>query len=542
MRYAKVLLAIICMLSLIPLQAEAQPHTVWGYCYYDDATPAEGVLITAINEDTGETLANVTTTNEEGFYFFNTGHPTPGWDYESNITVVATATGDHRGWKGEVHLTKEYVPNQQADDIHLVPPAPETPAQPSGTTEGMVGMIYTYTTVATDPYEYNISYGWDWDGDGTVDEWDDNGGNYYPSGENITASHAWGDPGEYEIKVRAKNEWNVTGDWSPPLNVTIEADTVPPNTFIISGPSGTVTVSTVSFSWSGDDDITGAGNLVYSYKLEGYDTGWSSWTSSTTTVYENLPNGAYVFKVKAKDEAGNTDNIPATREFTVKKDVNPPDTRIIQAPPSETQQRGSLFIWTGNDDVTPVNKLQYSYTLEGFQSSWSNWSSETTVTFSSLPNGNYTFKVKAKDEAGNMDETPATHQFTVNVSSDDVTPPVVHIVSPSDVNVSGTVTLQWQVTDDDTNIVISIYYSSDNGTTWHTLVENESGISSYEWNTNDMKNGAYIVAVYATDSAGNVGFEKKTYTVDNRKTLGLGIPAMVVAYLFIAFALKRKRQ
>jgi len=48
--------------------------------------------------------------------------------------------------------------------------------------------------------------------------------------------------------------------------------------------------------------------------------------------------------------------------------------------------------------------------------------------------------VRAKDEVGNVDETPATHQFTVNVSSDDITPPVMHIVSSSDVNVSGTVT------------------------------------------------------------------------------------------------------
>ena len=37
-----------------------------------------------------------------------------------------------------------------------------------------------------------------------------------------------------------------------------------------------------------------------------------------------------------------------------------------------------------------------------------------------MPNGNYTFKVKAKDEAGNEDPTPAERTFTVLV---DLIPP-----------------------------------------------------------------------------------------------------------------------
>ena len=37
----------------------------------------------------------------------------------------------------------------------------------------------------------------------------------------------------------------------------------------------------------------------------------------------------------------------------------------------------------------------------------------TTKSYSNLANGNYTFHVKARDQAGNEDTTPATRTFTV---------------------------------------------------------------------------------------------------------------------------------
>ncbi|WNB18484.1 sensor histidine kinase [Marivirga arenosa] len=39
----------------------------------------------------------------------------------------------------------------------------------------------------------------------------------------------------------------------------------------------------------------------YSYKLEGFDKKWSSWTSINNKEYTNLPAGSYTFKVKSKN-------------------------------------------------------------------------------------------------------------------------------------------------------------------------------------------------------------------------------------------------
>lgn len=39
----------------------------------------------------------------------------------------------------------------------------------------------------------------------------------------------------------------------------------------------------------------------FQYKLEGYDSAWSEWTSQTKAIYRNLNSGEYTFKVRAKN-------------------------------------------------------------------------------------------------------------------------------------------------------------------------------------------------------------------------------------------------
>lgn len=46
-------------------------------------------------------------------------------------------------------------------------------------------------------------------------------------------------------------------------------------------------------------------NMEFSYKLEGFDEGWSEWSSRTEKDYTNLPHGKYSFAVKARDNLGN---------------------------------------------------------------------------------------------------------------------------------------------------------------------------------------------------------------------------------------------
>ncbi|NLR80115.1 triple tyrosine motif-containing protein [Chitinophaga eiseniae] len=45
-------------------------------------------------------------------------------------------------------------------------------------------------------------------------------------------------------------------------------------------------------------------NIEYSYQLEGYDHQWSAWSAKSEKDYTNLPDGKYIFKVKAHDNLG----------------------------------------------------------------------------------------------------------------------------------------------------------------------------------------------------------------------------------------------
>jgi len=73
-------------------------------------------------------------------------------------------------------------------------------------------------------------------------------------------------------------------------------------------------------------------------------------------------------------------------------------------------------MWTGADTLTPTAGLVYAWYLEPVQSTYSPFSATTSRLYTNLPNGNYTFFVKAKDQAGNEDPTPRSQTFTVQVS------------------------------------------------------------------------------------------------------------------------------
>ena len=57
---------------------------------------------------------------------------------------------------------------------------------------------------------------------------------------------------------------------------------------------------------------------LYQYKLEGYYNSWSDWTNKGDVVFENLPYGNYLFKVRAKIANRVTDNI-AEYSFTIQR-------------------------------------------------------------------------------------------------------------------------------------------------------------------------------------------------------------------------------
>ncbi|MBM4451091.1 MAG: hypothetical protein FJ024_01245 [Chloroflexi bacterium] len=109
-------------------------------------------------------------------------------------------------------------------------------------------------------------------------------------------------------------------------------------------------------------------------------------------------------------------------------DTIAPETIITSSPDGTVNQNTITFQWTGTDDKTPTANLTYSCYLAGHDTDYSPFTSDTTKTYSSLPDGTYTFYVKSRDDAGNEDKTPASVEFTIHT----IKPSPVTPIAPAD--------------------------------------------------------------------------------------------------------------
>lgn len=98
--------------------------------------------------------------------------------------------------------------------VTIVPP-PEQPVL-SGPSIGKPGIEYDFTVVASAPDESDLYYYIDW-GDGTAADWI----GPFPSGEPVTAGHAWPGKGVFQVRCMARAQVDLESEWSESLAVRI---------------------------------------------------------------------------------------------------------------------------------------------------------------------------------------------------------------------------------------------------------------------------------------------------------------------------------
>jgi len=376
-----------------------QPHSIYGYAYYEGGTPATGATVNIQNLDTGAKLDNVYTVASNGYFIFDTGSPGPGWgDGQTvKVTIIQEGTTEYQWWSGSgTVVIDETQQPQQMNDITLHPPSPPNkPSKPTGPTQGEPGTSYTYSTSSTDPNGLDVKYGWDWDGDGNVDEWTD----WYTSGETCSVSHTFS-RGVYNIKVKAKNTGSQESSFSDALTVYIDNA---PNT--PTQPSGeTSGYHCTSYSYSTSSSDPDGDNLYYLFDWgDGSNSGWLGPYASGETVtaeYSWDEPGTYQVKAKAKDELGLESDWSSS--ITVTMDNHPPTTPSQPTGPTSGYTGVSYTFETSATDSDSCDQIKYGWDWngDGNVDEWSNWyaSGETcsmSHTFSGQ--GTYNIKVKASD-------------------------------------------------------------------------------------------------------------------------------------------------
>src|SRR5207247_7915149 len=126
-----------------------------------------------------------------------------------------------------------------------------------------------------------------------------------PPAASVTATAIWNTTtfadGTHTLGASATDR---AGNGTETTRVVI-VDNTPPDTQITSGPSGEIAVNSVTFAFTGTDNLTPTTNLAFAWRLDG--SAFTSFGFATTTTLGGLAEGRHTFEVKTRDLAGNED-------------------------------------------------------------------------------------------------------------------------------------------------------------------------------------------------------------------------------------------
>jgi hypothetical protein len=238
--------------------------------------------------------------------------------------------------------------------------------------------------------------------------------------------------GSYGFQVRAKD---AAGNTDPtPASYGWFVDLTPPDTVLTGKPTNPTNNSSATFTFAS----TGGGF--------GFDCALTSNSGQTTSypdcvspmAVSNLSDGSYTFQIRAKDAVGNVDPSPASYNWNV--DTTPPDTSIDVRPPSVTNQPNATFAMSSpSTDVAG-----FDCSLDG--ANFTPCVSPASLT--NLANGTHVLAARARDQAGNVDPTPANYAWQIDLTAPETmieagpqaatnSTNAIFILASSDPNLSG---------------------------------------------------------------------------------------------------------
>jgi hypothetical protein len=283
-------------------------------------------------------------------------------------------------------------------------------------------------------------------------------------------------------------------------------DTTAPDTTISSGPEAATTATSAGFSFTSSES-----GSAFACKVD--NSRWSR--CKPPKAYTGLPIGPHEFAVRAVDRAGNVDATPATWSWAIGAEEVPPVPPAEEtlpppaeetpppveeeAPPADTTPPETA-IGSGPTGSTTATTAQFAFSASEAGStfackldsaSWAACSSPRSL--SGLAVGSHLFSVRATDGAGNVDPTPASRNWTVEVEAPpaDTTPPDTSIQSgPSGTTTATSGTFSFSATESGSTFACKLDSAS-----WAACSSPQS--------LSGLAVGTHAFSVRATDGAGN---------------------------------------
>lgn len=241
---------------------------------------------------------------------------------------------------------------------------------------------------------------------------------------NPTISFTPPEDGVYNFATRPSGSVR-TETWA---SAVFEVDSQPPQVTMSETPSDVLTGSVASFRFTIDEEGSTA---TCGLTMPGQDASPELAPCTSPIRYENLTDGAYVFKLVATDAVG---NVAEAIQIPFVVDSSPPVINKVDIPKATSAESVTATFevsdggGSGVQNVTchfrPVSLARGQLNLNDPMYDWKICVSPVTFTSDGgLAEGRYQLALKAMDKGGHITTTP---EYTVYI---DRTPPVVQIES-----------------------------------------------------------------------------------------------------------------
>jgi hypothetical protein len=383
---------------------------------------------------------------------------------EGQHTLLVKAT-DAGGNQDPSAASRTWTVDQTAPDTLI-------DTQPSNPTASTSAAFTFHSTQANSTFQCKL--------DNNAPEACDSGSKSYP-GPLSESSHTFTvtatDPAGNADGTAASYTWTVNSAAPPETVIDTTPDSTPP--FLVNSTSAHFTFHATP--------STGA---TFTCRLDNAVGGFTA-CPGTNPMYTNLGQGSHTFEVKATGPGG-PDTTPASYTWTV--DSVPPDTSISGGPAdgSSTNATSANFSFSSPDGGTSFQcKLDAAVSFTTCP--------VTNPTYSGLGEGQHTVLVKATDNAGNVDATPASRTWTIDLTPPDTT--IDNGSKPSNPTLLTSAAFTYQ--------------SSEANSTFKCKLDAEADFTSCPStgkNYNALGVGQHTFTVVATDAVGNPDASPDSYT------------------------------
>ena len=297
---------------------------------------------------------------------------------------------------------------------------------------------------------------------------------------------------------------------------------------------------TFNVNWTNNDPQVGMKWIDLYYRVNGtgdwikYETPLrpdGKFPNTTTSIQFTAPSeGSYEFFTQGTDNLNKVETARYAPDTSTKIDLSGPTSEIkFNGNGDGTHYKGTFsFSLSATDNVSGIASIHYR--ING--GSWNEYTSGVGI----ATNGTYKIDYFATDKAGNNE---TFHSSTIVLSE---AQPGITIEDPI-IASNGTVTLNFTVALNGTSVT-ALQYSLDNG----EFIDLDPTVRSVSFT--DLKEGQHTLTIKATDSAGHVLQQSKTFSY---KASGLSsilsnplylvgiIAAIAIVLVTVFWFVRRKR-